>query len=231
MLRRLAKANCFDVVGGVTQGEIDLLEPLASGDRAYVVQTWIVRLMTNRLAAGGLAIPPPLLSRTYQVLSDGTAAAMQARKVSYVAFPFPLRQLLLLLLLVFNLVAPMCIAAFMNSLPLIGILSFFVCLGYTALNETAAELEHPFGIGANHLQLTAYQRQFNSKLAHLFDQTIPQLGYIPRTVGKPPSPTRGQTGSNAADVPGAKALAPRAASDFDDISATILPPPQGPSSA
>ena len=68
-------------MGGVTQGEIDLLEPAAPGDRAYVVQTWIVRLMTNRLAAGGLAIPPPLLSRTYQVLSDGTAASMQARKV------------------------------------------------------------------------------------------------------------------------------------------------------
>ena len=89
------------------QGEIDLLEPAAPGDRAFLVQTWIVRLMTNRLAAGGLAIPPPLLSRTYQVLSDGTAAAMQARKVSYVAFPFPLRQLLVLLLLVFMIIAPM----------------------------------------------------------------------------------------------------------------------------
>ena len=61
---------------------------------------------------------------------------------------------------------------------LVGILSFFVNLGYQSLNETAAELEHPFGLGANHLQLTAYQRQFNSKLAHLFDQTIPQLGFV-----------------------------------------------------
>ena len=58
-------------------------------------------------------------------------------------------------------------------------LSFFICLGYTALNETAAELEQPFGLRANHLFLTAYQRQFNSKLARLFDQTIPQLGYLP----------------------------------------------------
>ena len=104
-------------------------------------------------------IPPPLLSRTYQVLSDGTAAAMQARKVSYVAFPFPLRQLLVLLLVVFTIIAPMCIAAFMSNEALVGVLSFFVCLGYNALNESAAELEHPFGLGANHLQLTAYQRQ------------------------------------------------------------------------
>ena len=95
--------------------QIDLLEPAAPGDRAYVVQTWIVRLMTNRLASGGLAIPPPLLSRTYQVLSDGTAAAMQARKVSYVAFPFPLRQLLELLLSIFIILAPITIASFMRS--------------------------------------------------------------------------------------------------------------------
>jgi hypothetical protein len=185
---RLAHANCFDVIGGVSDGEMELLSACASGDRAFVVQTWIVRLMTNRLAAGGLAIPPPLLSRTYQVLSDGTAAAMQARKVSYVAFPFPLRQLLLLLLLVFNLIAPMCIAAFMDSEWLIALLSFFVCLGYHSLNETAAELEHPFGLGANHLQLTAYQRQYNSKLAHLFDQTVPSLGYIPPAPAAAASP-------------------------------------------
>lgn len=48
--------------------------------------------MTERLLQGGLAIPAPLLSRTYQVLSDGTAAAAQGRKVSYVEFPFALRQ-------------------------------------------------------------------------------------------------------------------------------------------
>jgi len=177
--QRLARANQFDVVGGVSQGEVDILGNVAPGDRAYVVQTWIVRLMTNRLAAGGLAIPPPLLSRTYQVLSDGTAAAMQARKVSYVAFPFPLRQLLVLLLGVFIVIAPICIASFMSSEPLVGVLSFFVCLGYTALNETAAEIENPFGLGANHHQLTVYMRQFNSKLARLFDLTLPDLGYRP----------------------------------------------------
>ena len=179
ILQALASANKFEVVGGVSEAEIEYLTPLPPGDRAFIVQTWIVRLMTNRLAAGGLAIPPPLLSRTYQVLSDGTAAAMQARKVSYVAFPFPLRQLLTILLFVFTLIVPMCISAFMRSTAIVAVLCFFVILGYTALNETACELEHPFGLGANHLYLTAYQRQFNSKLARLLDQTIPQLGYAP----------------------------------------------------
>ena len=65
--RRLARANCFDVIGGVTQAEMDLLEPVAPGDRAFIVQTWMVRLMTNRLASGGLAVHPALLSRTHPI--------------------------------------------------------------------------------------------------------------------------------------------------------------------
>ena len=60
------------------------------------------RRMVERLEVGGLGIAPPLLSRTYQVLSDGAACVAQARKVAYTPFPFPLRQLLALLLLVFQ---------------------------------------------------------------------------------------------------------------------------------
>jgi len=179
IVKRLARANSFDVVGGVSDAEVELLSPIPPGDRAFLVTTWLVRLMTNRLAEGGLAIPPPLLSRTYQVLSDGTAAAMQARKISFVAFPFPLRQLLAVLLGIFVILAPYCIAAFVNSVALCGVLCFFVTLGYVALNETASELENPFGLGANHLRLVAYQAQFNSKMARLLNQTIPALGYRP----------------------------------------------------
>ena len=66
-------------------------------DRVGFVFELLLSQLNARHADGGLWVPPPILSRTHQVLSDGTAAAMQARKVSYVAFPFPLRQLLVLL--------------------------------------------------------------------------------------------------------------------------------------
>jgi predicted membrane chloride channel (bestrophin family) len=138
-------------------------------------------MMTARIQAGGLAIPPPLLSRTYQVLSDGTAAAMQARKVSHVEFPFALRQLLAVLLTAFTVLAPMCLCAFVNSTPLVIILAFFVLLGYIALNETARELEQPFGFEANDLTVTQYQKDFNHKLAQLLDLRIPELAYVQHT--------------------------------------------------
>ena len=51
-----------------------------------------------------------------------------------------------------------------------------MCIGYWSLNEVARELEHPFGLGANHLPLVAYQDQLNSKLARMLDVRIPNRG-------------------------------------------------------
>ena len=68
---------------------------------------------------------------------------------------------------------------------LVATLSFFVCLGYMALNEAARELEHPFGLGANHLPVVAYQEGFNSKIARLLELSQPELGYMPPLAGQP----------------------------------------------
>lgn len=70
-----------------------------------------------------------------------------------------------------------CIAAFVDSVWLVSVISAAVLLGYVALNETARELENPFGVDANDLFLTSYQRDFNHKLAALLDLSVPNLGY------------------------------------------------------
>ena len=176
---KLTSANRFDVVGGVSEVELALLRRLPVGDRCYVVMTWMNRLIVSRLNEGGLAIPPPLLARTFESLSAANTAAQQATKLSSTPFPYPLRQLLAVLLLAFQVLVPMCVAAFVDSPPLVAALCFFICLGFMALNETARELEHPFGIGANHLPVVAYQEAFNSKVARLVHLTFPDLGYVP----------------------------------------------------
>jgi hypothetical protein len=61
------QANKFDVVGGVSRGELALLTPVYGADRSYLVQTWLVRLITQRLLDGGLTIHPAILGRVYQV--------------------------------------------------------------------------------------------------------------------------------------------------------------------
>jgi predicted membrane chloride channel (bestrophin family) len=112
-----------------------------------------------------------------------------SEQVSYVEFPFALRQLLAVLLTVFSILAPMCLAAFINDVALVSIMSFFVTLGYIALNETARELECPYGLDANDLTLTQWQKDFNAKLAGLLDLSMPQLGYSAQQhlEGLPPS--------------------------------------------
>ena len=129
-LAKLAKANCFDVMGGLSEAEMTLLLPIHPADRSFFVQTWLLRLMTQRLLNGGLTIHPAILSRVYQVLSDGTAAANQAHKIAFVAFPFPIQQLCFFVLVVFTFVAPYAIAAFTDSVALIGVVAFFTVLGY-----------------------------------------------------------------------------------------------------
>ena len=176
-LDKLARSNCFDVVGGVTDVEVGRLRAVPADERPFMVMTWVYRVIAARLGDGGLGIPTPLLSRTYEVLSASTAAATQAHKLSATPFPFPLRQLLGLLLLVFQIIVPMVLAAFVDSPPLVAVLCFFVMLGYWSLNETAIELEHPFGLGANHLPVVAYQSSFNAKLARALDVTVPKMGY------------------------------------------------------
>ena len=74
-LNKLARANCFDVVGGVSEVEVGLLSSVPPADRSYLVMTWIYRVVAARLGEGGLGIPAPLLSRTYQVCT----VAMRAR--------------------------------------------------------------------------------------------------------------------------------------------------------
>jgi len=175
-----ALANCFSVIGGLSAGERRSLSASHSRDRVQMVQSWIVGIMVERHHRGGLPVPAPILSRTYQVLSDGHLGYMQARKVGDTPFPFPYVQLVTLLLHVFNVICPLVISAFvgtrdspeglesLDGIGLIVVITFFVTLGYTALNQVSRELEDPYGHGPNHLPLVQFQEEFNSKLVHLF---------------------------------------------------------------
>mmetsp|Transcript_21486 Transcript_21486/g.57773 ORF Transcript_21486/g.57773 Transcript_21486/m.57773 type:complete len:716 (-) Transcript_21486:388-2535(-) len=106
-----ALANPFGIIGGLGRGERRALAGSHSRDRVQQVQTWLLSLVVKRHADGGLPVPAPILSRSYQVLSDGHLGYMQARKVGDTPFPFPYVQLATLLLHAFNLLAPLVIAA------------------------------------------------------------------------------------------------------------------------
>lgn len=52
------------------------------GERVNVVASWVNQIIIERRKKGGLAVPPPIMTRVYGVLSGGLSAYEQCRCVS-----------------------------------------------------------------------------------------------------------------------------------------------------
>ena len=74
-----------------------------------------VRLISVRCKEGGLNMPPPIVSRIYQELSNGSIGFHQAQKIARVPFPFPYAQLLAIMRLYFILTVPLAVVCFTND--------------------------------------------------------------------------------------------------------------------
>lgn len=84
--------NPIAVLGGVTAAERARLA--ASAERVHVVIGWLTRLLVRRRKSGGLSeAEAPVVSRIYQVLSDGTFWYLSALKVADTPFPILVAQL------------------------------------------------------------------------------------------------------------------------------------------
>jgi len=96
----------FMVLGGVSDSEITMLKiahgPLA---KTSLCTMWLQEFISRESIHGSLGqISPPIVSRLYQYTSDGMIGYNQARKISYIPFPFVHNQLTacyVLILLVF----------------------------------------------------------------------------------------------------------------------------------
>lgn len=140
--------------------EEELLALRCANDRVLLISGWIVESITRKLQMGDLKVPPPIMSRVYQELSNGALGYNQALKVAMVPFPFPFAQMLALLLAFFVLICPVIVLQFTNSLLFTPLLTFFAILGYWGLNEIAVELENPFGDDANDLPMLELHHDF-----------------------------------------------------------------------
>jgi len=163
--RACCAATPLAVVGGVDGTELAALRRLDC-DRAYLVMSWIqAHIVARAEDAEGLRVPPPVLSRVYQTLSEGMLGFNQADKLAKTPFPMPYAQMLTVLLLVFNVTLPVMIAGNVNALWLGVVVSAVSVAAYQGLNETARELEDPFKpTHANDLGLPQLQAMFNSKV-------------------------------------------------------------------
>ncbi|KAF4726346.1 Zinc finger, RAN-binding domain containing 2, partial [Perkinsus olseni] len=139
------------VVGECSEEEVRHLEECS--DKGLVVARWISEPVSRSCLEGLITVPPPILSRCYQEISNGMLGFNQAFRVTLVPFPFPFAQLLALLLLVFVVICPTMVVKMTVGKILSPVLSFFAVLGYWGLNQIAVELENPFGDDKNDLPL------------------------------------------------------------------------------
>lgn len=176
------------VIGGVSDEERAALE--ATFARPRLVESWIMRAMAEGMNADGMLIgtrfpPTPIISRTYQMISEGTHAFSQARKIIETPFPWPHAHLLELALLCFAFIMPLCMVAWMADLWSAMLLDAIVVCSFTAvraramdfarlrvltsilslqMNEVAIELEDPFINQPHAIALATIQAAFNEEL-------------------------------------------------------------------
>lgn len=163
-----ADRNPIEVLGGLTAEERRRLEP--SEQRVCMVLGWLFRLLVRRRRRGGLSHDAPIVSRIYQVLSDGNLHFMNALKVSDTPFPFAYAQLNGVICLLNFAFFPLVVADKTADAYLGAALSFsFTCL-FFAMHDVARDLEEPFTselgvwLGANRLCVSFMQAEFDDRL-------------------------------------------------------------------
>jgi len=133
----------------------------------HYIMTRVIRLVSQRISEGGMAAPPPVVSRVYQELSNGLLGFQQAKKVADIPFPFPYAQIVQYLQLAFVISCPFVVMSFVSDTAPAMIFTFLAVFCYVSLNEVATELEDPFGTDPNDLPLHRLHLRFVHQLYQL----------------------------------------------------------------
>mmetsp|Transcript_1643 Transcript_1643/g.2105 ORF Transcript_1643/g.2105 Transcript_1643/m.2105 type:complete len:343 (-) Transcript_1643:81-1109(-) len=168
-------ARPFRVIGGVSDREMKALRA-ARGmvAKVTIVKLWVEAFISREYMAGATGkVAPPILSRLYQYISDGMIGYHQARKISFVPFPFPHAQLTALFNLVMLVFMPIMMISFTDRVYVAAVINFFCVSCFVGLHEVALELENPFQNPPNDIPLNRFHAMYNEALMVLFSGNHP----------------------------------------------------------
>lgn len=149
-----------------------------SESRVELIFTWIQVLIVEQINTGVLSIPPPILSRAFQELSNGMVAYTEATKIGNIPFPFPYAQTCDCLLVIHWLCIPVIIAMWVKSPYWAALFSFIQVFILWSLNFIAVEIDNPFGLDSNDINGRDFQMEMNRDLlilVHPITQRAPSL--------------------------------------------------------
>eukprot|EP00928_Gymnodinium_smaydae_P038985 TRINITY_DN26744_c2_g1_i2.p1 TRINITY_DN26744_c2_g1~~TRINITY_DN26744_c2_g1_i2.p1 ORF type:complete len:281 (-),score=38.08 TRINITY_DN26744_c2_g1_i2:75-917(-) len=124
-------------------------------------------IITQALTDGVITCAPPIASRVYQTISRGFVKLLNAKKIQDTKFPFPLAQLIILLLVIQTFLTPLMISAIIRGKVLAFIFTLVPLWGIFCLDMVSIELENPFGTDDNDLPLRHFQDEMNNCLIML----------------------------------------------------------------
>ena len=119
--------------------------------------------------AGSLgAVGAPIISRIVQFLSDGMKHYNEARKITWIPFPFVHAQLSAFFIFVVAVCIPFLMNQYANQSWLGGTLTFLVVTCLAGLHEVTRELENPFRNAPNDIPLCTMMAMYNESLITMF---------------------------------------------------------------
>eukprot|EP00930_Biecheleria_cincta_P075058 TRINITY_DN62259_c0_g1_i1.p1 TRINITY_DN62259_c0_g1~~TRINITY_DN62259_c0_g1_i1.p1 ORF type:complete len:502 (-),score=76.03 TRINITY_DN62259_c0_g1_i1:42-1547(-) len=173
-LDRSKRSQKIAVIGGLRPEERKALEndsqgnPLPNCARVSMVETWFMRRLIARQKfeqGESAATDPPILSRLYQVISDGTLWYGVACKSAQIPWPFPHANFVEVMLWLFTVMTPFIVNNNIVPMSLRLTISFAIAFTYHTLRATNDVLEDPYiPYGPNDLPLPAWQHSFNMRL-------------------------------------------------------------------
>mmetsp|Transcript_64084 Transcript_64084/g.122261 ORF Transcript_64084/g.122261 Transcript_64084/m.122261 type:complete len:485 (+) Transcript_64084:197-1651(+) len=154
-------------------------------DKTELVLQWIQKLIYVESQEHVLDAPPPILSRIYNQLGNGISALSTVRKIAEFPIPFPVAQLITIMLMLHWVLTCLICAVCVKDQFWAGFLSSAVVMAFWAINYIAVELEMPFGNDLNDLPLQEMQEDMNASLlslVHPKSLTVPDFGVDPLVV-------------------------------------------------
>lgn len=158
------------VLANPTPEEVDRLD--AAADKVNLIMLWIIQGICLEVRSKTLDAPPPIVTRVLQELSNGILGFNQAHKVAMVPFPFPFAQMVSILLCFLYVGVPFYVDSFTQNVVVTPIISFIIPMLYHGLNHIAIELEEPFGLDYNDVDIETRHTEFLHMLVDTLRQPV-----------------------------------------------------------
>jgi len=135
-----------------------------SKSRPEIVFQWVQNEIVDNIKTGVLTIPPPLLTRAFQELANGMMKYHDAAKLARVPFPLPYTIVVEMLLAIYAVVTPIVMSTWAEHVGWGALFSFVLVFVVWSMHVLALELENPYGLDANDLDMSEIQCELNRHL-------------------------------------------------------------------